>query len=64
MNPMLASANRVVSVTVEYDRSGTRVTKTFEGPRAVAASRAFYAAKLRANANPKVCGAARTGEQN
>lgn len=66
VNPMLASANRIVTVTVEYNITATctaRVRKVFTGAGAVGASRRFYAAKLKAGRNPKVVGAARHGEE-
>jgi hypothetical protein len=62
MNPLLNSAHRVVRVEIEYTRRGARVRKVFAGPRAVPDSRAFYRAKLKAGADPKVVGAARPGE--
>jgi hypothetical protein len=69
LNPMLASAQRVVTVTVEYDGSAPgrrlvygRKCKRFTGARAVAASRAFYARMLRDGRNPRVVGATRNGE--
>lgn len=58
-NPLLASAKSVVGVTVEYTARGQRRTKTFTGLRAVAQSRAFYRAKLKGGAEPRIVTATR-----
>ena len=44
-------SNRMPKVAVEYDSRGTRATKTFDD---AFAARRFYAAKLKANKNPKI----------
>lgn len=58
-NPLLASAKSVVAVTVEYTAHGQRRSKTFTGSRAVAQSRAFYRAKLKGGAEPRIVAANR-----
>ena len=62
MNPLLASYHQVVSVTVEYEKNGKRVRKEFVGASAVAASRRFYAAKMKDGCEPRVVGGRRHGE--
>lgn len=58
-NPLLASARTVVEVVVEYTVRGERRTKSFTGPKAVSQSKAFYSAKLKAGAEPKIVAANR-----
>lgn len=50
------ATREVKSVTIEYDRKGERVQKTFAS---VAASRAFYGQKMRDGKNPKIVAASR-----
>ena len=53
-----AKANRIVEVTVRFTpRPRDVVFKVFSGQHAVALSRRFYRAKLKANQSPRVVGA-------
>ncbi len=58
-NPLLASAKSITSVSVEYTARGRRVSKSFIGPAALPRSRAFYNAKLKAGADPRIVAANR-----
>lgn len=59
MNPLLAKSSAVSAVSIEYSVNDVRIRKAFRGPKAVADSRGFYRAKLRAGADPRVVGAGR-----
>ena len=52
------ATREVKTVTIEYDFAGRRVQKTFTD---IAASRSFYATKMKCCKNPKIVAASRGG---